>query len=192
VPGSLFPLFLKLDGRDVLVVGAGAIAERKVGSLVEAGARVRLVAPELTPELRRLAEAGAITWTQRTFEDADLEDAWLVVAATGVAEVQRRVAAAAEARRVFLLAVDDPPNASAYSGAIVRRPPFLVAISSSGATPALTRLVRDIVEQVLPGDEWVAHAKALREKWLADGTPMGERFGALVRDLQRRGGGSPP
>jgi uroporphyrin-III C-methyltransferase/precorrin-2 dehydrogenase/sirohydrochlorin ferrochelatase len=188
VPGSLFPLFLKLDGRDVLVVGAGAIAERKVGSLVEAGARVRLVAPEL----RRLAEAGAITWTQRTFEDADLEDAWLVVAATGVAEVQRRVAAAAEARRVFLLAVDDPPNASAYSGAIVRRPPFLVAISSSGATPALTRLVRDIVEQVLPGDEWVAHAKALREKWLADGTPMGERFGALVRDLQRRGGGSPP
>lgn len=192
MPGSLFPLFLKLDGRDVLVVGAGAIAERKVGSLVEAGARVRLVAPELTPELRRLAEAGAITWTQRTFEDADLEDAWLVVAATGVAEVQRRVAAAAEARRVFLLAVDDPPNASAYSGAIVRRPPFLVAISSSGATPALTRLVRDIVEQVLPGDEWVAHAKALREKWLADGTPMGERFGALVRDLQRRGGGSPP
>ena len=192
MPGSLFPLFLKLDGRDVLVVGAGAIAERKVGSLVEAGARVRLVAPEATPELRRLTEAGTIAWAQRTFEDADLEGTWLVVAATGVAEVQRRVAAAAEGRRVFLLAVDDPPNASAYSGAIVRRPPFLVAISSSGATPALTRLVRDIVEQVLPGDEWVAHAKALREKWLADGTPMGERFGALVRDLQRRAGGSPP
>jgi uroporphyrin-III C-methyltransferase/precorrin-2 dehydrogenase/sirohydrochlorin ferrochelatase len=180
---------LKLDGRDVLVVGAGAIAERKVGALIEAGARVRLVAPEATPALRGLAEAGAIAWAARPFDDDDLEGAWLVVAATGVPEVQRRIAVAAEGRRVFLLAVDDPPNASAYSGAIVRRPPFLVAISSSGATPALTRLVRDIVEQVLPGDDWVEHAKALRAKWLADGTPMGERFGALVRDLQRRAGG---
>ena len=66
----------------------------------------------------------------------------------------------------------------------MRRPPFLVAISSSGATPALTRLVREIIEQVLPGDAWIEHARALREKWIADGTPMGERFGDLVAKPQ--------
>jgi siroheme synthase-like protein len=183
---SLFPLFLKLAGRAVLVVGAGAMAERKVHSLLASGARVHLVAPQATAELKRLAAEGLLAWTARRFEESDLEGAWLVVAATGQAETQQRVAAAAEARRVFLLAVDDPPNASAYSGAIVRRPPFQIAISSSGAAPALTRVLREIIEQVLPGDAWVEHARALRERWIADGTPIGERFGALVRDLKER------
>lgn len=183
---SLFPLFLKLRERSVVVVGAGAMAERKVQSLLASGARVRLVAPEATTELQRLAAGGFVEWTVRRFEESDLEGVWLVVAATGDGATQRRVAAEAEARRVFLLAVDDPPNASAYSGAVVRRPPFMIAISSSGTTPALTRLVREIIEQALPGDAWIEHAKALREKWIADGTPMGERFGSLVRDLKER------
>ncbi len=183
---SLLPLFLKLDGRTVLVVGAGMIAERKVGSLLEAHASVRVVAPEATEGLQAKAREGVLEWIPRRFEEADAEGAWLVVAATGDAETQRRVAAAAEARRLFVLSVDDPPNASAYSGAVVSRPPFQVAISSSGATPALTRLVREIVEQVLPGDDWVEHAKKLRAQWIADGTPMGERFGQLVRSLKDR------
>jgi siroheme synthase-like protein len=183
---SLFPLFLKLDRRNVLVVGAGAMAERKVRSLLEAGAQVRLVAPDATAELRRLATERALEWAPRPFDVADLEGAWLVVAATGHPETQRRIATAAEARRVFLLAVDDPPNASAYSGAVVRKFPFLIAISSSGAAPALTRLLREIIEQVLPGDTWIEHAKALREKWTVDGTPMGERFGSLVREFKER------
>ncbi len=144
------------------------------------------MAPQATAELQRLAGEGRLEWSPRRFEESDLEGAWLVVAATGDAETQRRVAAAAERQRVFLLAVDDPPNASAYSGAVVRRPPFSIAISSSGATPALTRLLREIIEQVLPGDAWVEHAKKLREQWIADGTPVGERFGALVRALKDR------
>jgi siroheme synthase-like protein len=183
---SLLPLFLKLEGRLVLVVGAGAVAERKVTSLLGAGARVRLVAPEATAELRRIAGEGLLAWSPRPFEAGDVEGAWLIVAATGDAAVQRSVAEAAEAARVFLVAVDDPPNASAYGGAVVRRPPFLIAISSSGATPALTRLVREIIEQVLPGDAWIEHAKALRAKWIADGTPIGERFASLVRELGER------
>jgi uroporphyrin-III C-methyltransferase/precorrin-2 dehydrogenase/sirohydrochlorin ferrochelatase len=183
---SLFPLFLKLDARPVLVVGAGPVAERKVASLLSAGARVRLVAPDATPELQRLAAEGVVAWSRRPFEPADMDEAWLVVAATGDAEVQRSVAVAGESRRVFVMAVDDPLNASAYAGAVVRRPPFLVAISSSGETPALTRLVREIIEQVLPGDEWIEHARALRERWIADGTPIGERFGSLVRELKER------
>ena len=183
---SLFPLFLKLGRRTVLVVGAGAMAERKVRSLVAAGAEVRLVAPEATAELRRMADERVLEWAPRRFEERDLEGVWLVVAATGDVETQRRIAAGAEARRLFLLAVDDPANASAYSGAVVRRRPFLIAISSSGATPALTRLLREIIEQMLPGDSWIGHAKALRERWIADGTPIGERFGSLVRELKER------
>lgn len=182
---SLHPLFLKLQRRLVLVVGAGPVAERKVASLLEARASVRVVAPEATAGLQRLARAGDVTWHARAFAEADVDEAWLVFAATSDPAAQRRVAAAAEARRVFVIAVDDPPNASAYSGAVVRRSPFTIAISSSGETPALTRLVREVIEHVLPSDAWVEHAKKLRARWLAAGTPMGERFGELVRELAR-------
>ena len=80
----------------------------------------------------------------------------------------------------------DPANARerAYSGAVVRRPPFAIAISSSGAAPALTRLVRQVVESLLPSDDWIARAEHLRARWLAEGTPMQERFAQLVRELK--------
>jgi siroheme synthase-like protein len=183
---QIWPLFLKVAGRIVLVVGAGAVAERKVRSLLDAGARVRLVAPEASPELRRLAQEGAIEWRARRFEPKDAEGAWLAFAATSDPSVQREVAAAADERRLFLVAADDPANSSAYSGAIVRRAPFTIAISSSGATPALTRLLREIIEEVLPNPDWVAHAQALRAQWIATAKPMGERFGDLVRELAGR------
>jgi siroheme synthase-like protein len=184
----LLPLFLKLDGREVLVVGGGAVAERKIAALVEARASVRVVSPEATEGVQRAAADGAIRWERRAFAEADAEGAWLVFAATSDAAVQRAAAEAAKARRVFCVAVDDPPNASAYSGAVVRRPPFLVAISSQGATPALTRLLREVIEHVLPGEAWIDRAKELRARWLADGTPMGERFPELVREMTRRDG----
>lgn len=184
--GGLYPIFLKLEGRAVLVVGAGSVAERKIEALLEAGAHVRVVAPEATQRVRELAERGALQLHARPFRDSDAEGAWLVVAATGDAGVQDAAARSAGARRAFVIAVDDPANASAYSGAIVRRPPFTVAISSSGETPALTRLLREIIEHALPAESWIAHARALRRKWRADTTPMGERFGELVRELARR------
>ena len=181
---SLLPLFLKLAGKTVLVVGAGPVAERKIESLLEAGARVRVVAPLATEGVERLAREGRIDWQPRSFDDADAADVWLAFAATSDAEVQARVARATTARRVFCVAVDDPSNASAYSGALVRRAPFTIAISSGGATPALTRLVREVVEHALPGPEWVEHATRLRAKWLAEGTPMADRFAELVRDVR--------
>jgi uroporphyrin-III C-methyltransferase / precorrin-2 dehydrogenase / sirohydrochlorin ferrochelatase len=183
---ELLPLFLKLEGRDVLVLGAGEIAERKVEALLQARARVRVVAPEASEGVQGLAKQGRIAWSPRGFEEADVDGAWLVVAATSDAHVQQRAAKAAEARRVFCVAVDDPSNASAYSGSVVRRPPFSIAISSGGATPALTRLVREIVEQVLPGEAWVEHARRLRERWQKDGTPMADRFAQLVREVKDR------
>jgi uroporphyrin-III C-methyltransferase / precorrin-2 dehydrogenase / sirohydrochlorin ferrochelatase len=188
---SLYPLFLKLHGRAVLVVGGGPVAERKVAALVEGGATVRVVAPHATAGIQELARGGAIAWHARPFEEADADGVWLVVTATGDPAVEARVAEAAENRRTFVIAVDDPMHASAYSGSVVRRPPFTIAISSSGATPALTRLLREIVEQVLPGQEWVEHAKVLRARWMAARTPPEERFGELVRELKLRAGAKP-
>jgi uroporphyrin-III C-methyltransferase/precorrin-2 dehydrogenase/sirohydrochlorin ferrochelatase len=182
---SLYPIFLKLEGRRVLVVGAGAVAERKIASLREARARVRVVAPQATDAIRAWAAEGSIELLLRPFQGADAHDAWLVIAATPDAAVQESVAAAAEARGCFVVAVDDPAHASAYSGAVVRRPPFTVAISSSGATPALTRLLREVIEHVLPSEGTVARAKELRARWLAEGTPTADRFADLVRELKR-------
>lgn len=182
---DLLPLFLKVEGRPVLVVGAGAVAERKIDSLLAVGARVRVVAPAASDEVTRLAAEGRIAWRPRAFEEADLEDAWLVYAATSSPDVQRSVASAAAGRRIFCVAVDDPANASAYSGAVVRRPPMVVAISSSGAAPALTRLLREVIEHVLPAEEWVRRAEELRAQWLRDGTPMADRFAQLVGEIAR-------
>jgi uroporphyrin-III C-methyltransferase/precorrin-2 dehydrogenase/sirohydrochlorin ferrochelatase len=187
-PTALYPIFLKLRGRRVLVIGAGPVAERKIASLVDVGANVVVVAPAATTSVQQWAEEGRIAWHSRPFEAADADLAWLVIAATSDPEVQRRAALAADERRLFVLAVDDIANATAYSGAIVRRAPFTVAISSSGETPALTRLLREIIEQVLPPADWVARAKELRAEWIASGTPAAARFGELVRDFAARAG----
>ena len=183
---ALYPIFLKLRGRRVLVVGAGPVAERKIAALVEAAADVVVVAMEATPRIRERATNGDIAWHARAFIPSDADGAWLVVAATSDPAVQRAAAAAAEERRLFVLAVDDIANATAYSGAIVRRPPFTVAISSSGETPALTRLLREILEDALPPADWVEHAKALRAAWIASGIPAGSRFADLVRTFASR------
>ncbi|HEX8793321.1 MAG TPA: bifunctional precorrin-2 dehydrogenase/sirohydrochlorin ferrochelatase [Polyangiaceae bacterium] len=184
---NLLPLFLKLEGKLALVVGAGSVAERKITSLLDVGARVRVVAPEANDAVKRLADDGRVEWRARAFEEADVGGTWLVCAATSSPDVQRAVASAAEARRVFCVAVDDPPNASAYSAAVVRRPPMVVAISSSGAAPALTRLLREVIEHVLPAEEWIRRAEELRAQWLRDGTPMADRFAQLVREIARGG-----
>jgi uroporphyrin-III C-methyltransferase / precorrin-2 dehydrogenase / sirohydrochlorin ferrochelatase len=182
----LYPLFLDLEGREVLVVGAGWVGTRKIEELVLAGAAVRVVAPVATETVRARAADGSVKWAERAFEPEDVEGAWLVVAATADKEVQRAVARAAEARRVFLVAVDDVKNTSAYGASVVRRAPLTVAISSNGEAPALVRLMRELLEQILPDDDWVRRARALREEWRAKGVPIGDRFGELVRDFTHR------
>src|SRR5204863_9914895 len=129
---ELFPLFLKLAGRRVVLVGSGPVAASKVDALVRAGADLRTVEPD-------------------DFEPPDLDGAWLVVAAAP-AEVNRRVAEAAETRQVFVNAVDDPPNASAYLGGVIRRSGVTIAISTSGEAPALAGVLREGIDALLPPD----------------------------------------
>jgi uroporphyrin-III C-methyltransferase/precorrin-2 dehydrogenase/sirohydrochlorin ferrochelatase len=191
---SLFPLFLKLAGRKVLVVGAGPVALGKVRALLEAGARVSVVAPEVVPEIASLAEQGNISLCHRSFETKDLEGTWLVVAAAPH-EVNRSVAAAAESQRLYVLAVDDTSAASAYGAGTLRRGGVTVAVSTNGRAPALAGLLREALEAVLPEDleAWTAEAERQRQAWHAARVPMTERRPLLLEALnrlyeERRGG----
>src|SRR5262249_8539671 len=121
---------------------------------------------------------------RRPFAPANLDGAWLVVAAATPA-VNREVAEAAEARHVFVNAVDDPANASAFLSGVVRRDGVTIAISTSGDAPALTALVREALEALLPRDlaAWVWRARTERAAWKRDGVPMEARKPRLLRAL---------
>ena len=142
----LFPLFADLRDRSVLVVGGGAVAERKVEALLQAGARPVVGSPELTGALQAWLEAGRIRWLAGEFHDDWLREVWLVIAATDDVAVNRAVAAAAEARRLFANVVDDAELSSFHVPAIVQRGPLQVAISSGGGAPMLARHVRRQLE----------------------------------------------
>jgi uroporphyrin-III C-methyltransferase/precorrin-2 dehydrogenase/sirohydrochlorin ferrochelatase len=184
----LFPLFLKLDGRRVLVAGGGAMAAQRVRQLAGAGARVVVVAPEVRAEIEPLANEVL----RRPFRGADVDGAWLVIAAA-TPEVNRAVAAAAEARGVFVNAVDDPATASAYCGGIVRRAGALVAVSTEGRAPALAALLREGIEALLPVDleRWMARAEELRGVWKRARVAMVDRRPMLLAALNElyAGGG---
>ena len=178
----LFPLFLKLTGRRVVLVGAGVVATEKLRHLLDAGADVTVVAPEIAPAI----EASPVTLVRRGFEAADLDEAWLVVAAAPP-DVNRRVAAAAAERRIFVNAVDDPAAASAYAAAVLRRDQLTLAISTDGAAPALAGLFREALDALMPRDlaDWFAAARRAREQWLRDRVPMRERRPLLLQTLNR-------
>jgi uroporphyrin-III C-methyltransferase / precorrin-2 dehydrogenase / sirohydrochlorin ferrochelatase len=164
---ELLPLFVKLAGRRVVLVGTGPVAASKIDALVRAGADVRIIDPE-------------------AFRPADLDDAWLVVSAAS-GDINRQVADAAEARRIFVNAVDDPPNASAYLGGVVRRSGVTIAISTSGDAPALAGVLREGIDALLPADldRWTQSARDLRKTWKADGVPMEDRRPQLIDALKR-------
>jgi len=185
---DLLPVFLKLDGRRVLVVGGGPVAAGKLAGLRATGAEIVLVAPVLgEPARAEIARhPGGITVLERPFAERDLDGAWLVIAAAPP-EVNRQVATAAEARRLFVIAVDDPDAASAYGAGTLRRGGVTVAISTDGRAPALAGLLREGLEAVIPPDmdAWVAAANAQRPLWRAAGVPIGERRPLLLRALNR-------
>jgi uroporphyrin-III C-methyltransferase/precorrin-2 dehydrogenase/sirohydrochlorin ferrochelatase len=178
----MLPAFLNLVGRRVLVVGGGPVAAGKLDALLAAGAQVTVVAPEIRPELDR----PGVALERRPFEDRDVDGAWWVVAAAP-REVNRQVLAAAEARRVFVNAVDDPPNATAYAGAVVRRSDVTIAFSTGGRAPALAGLMREALDAWLPRDldTWLAAADEARREWRRAGVPMADRRPLLLQTLNR-------
>src|SRR5205807_2071405 len=193
---ELLPLFLNVTGRQVVLVGGGRVAAAKLRQLLAVGARVRVIAPEISNDLEEVARpfqgrdrgaespAPQLNLTHRPFAPSDLDDAWLVVAAA-TPEANREVAHAAESRRIFVNAVDDPPNASAYLSGVVRRDGVTIAISTSGDAPALTALVREGIDALLPADlgAWMHTARDERVEWRRDRVPMQARKPLLLRAL---------
>jgi siroheme synthase-like protein len=182
----VFATFLKLEGRRVLVVGAGPVAAGKLRPLVDAGASVTVVAPDVVGEIERLAaeRPGDVTILRRPFEAADVDGAWYVVAAAPP-DVNRAVARAAEPRCLFVNAVDDLESATAYAGALVQKAGVTIAMSTDGEAPALAGLMREALEALLPDDldQWMAQAQASRRDWLARRVPMAERRPLLLEAL---------
>jgi len=182
----LTPLFLKLTGRSVLLVGGGPVATAKARTLADAGAAVTVVSPELTPELTALAAAQGWPVRARAVAPSDLDGAWLVIAGAPP-EINRQVAAAAEERRIFTVSVDDPGNSSAYGGGVIRRGGVTVALSTDGEAPALAGLLREGLEALLPDDlaSWLDEARRLRTAWRSTAVPMAERRPLLLAALNR-------
>src|SRR6266853_607791 len=165
-PAKLFPMFLKLSARPCLVVGAGTIAESKIGSLLGAGGRLRVVAPEATPQVRSWAHSNSIEWHQRPFQPQDLEGMFLVVAATSSTELHEHIFAQATQRGVLCNIVDVPPLCDFYYPSVVQRGALQIAISTAGESPALAqRLRKQLEEQFGPEyEEWLAQLGDAREK----------------------------
>ena len=169
MPAPLFPIYIKLEGRLCLVVGAGEIAKAKIDALLEAGARITVVAPDAGLEIRALAASDRIVWQQRKYRDSDLQGAFLAIAATSDTVVNNSVFV--EARRLGILcnAVDDPPNCDFYFPAVVRRGELQVAISTAGESPAFAQKLRRAFENAFDqhlGD-WLGAIGQVRREILA-------------------------
>ncbi|MGN5113229.1 siroheme synthase CysG [Aeromonas jandaei] len=171
------PIFCRLDNKPVLLVGGGEVAERKARLLLDAGAHLTVVAPELDPELAELAANGSIEWLAGEFASEQLAGKWLVVAATDRREVNALVYQSANRARIFANVVDDPKRSSFIMPSIIDRSPLMVAISSGGKAPVLARLLREKLEALLPQHLGVvaAFAGSLRDRVKARFASMGER-----------------
>jgi siroheme synthase-like protein len=143
---ALLPVGLRVEGRAVLVVGAGRVAARKAAALVEQGATVTVVAPHHSPEMDRVPVASRRT---EAFRPSHLDGAWFVVTATGDAAVDAMVHAHAEHRRIWCNAADDPAHCSAVLPAVVRRGDVTVSVSTGGRSPAVASWLRRRIEAML-------------------------------------------
>jgi precorrin-2 dehydrogenase/sirohydrochlorin ferrochelatase len=142
-----YPVFLRLENKPCLVVGGGAVALRKALDLVECGGRVTVVAETLTPEITELEESGDVTLVRRRFRPEDLAETFLVFAATDDRAVNAGIAGLARERNILVNAVDDPDQCDFISGAVVRRGPLCIAVSTSGCGPLIAARIREEIEE---------------------------------------------
>ncbi|MFY9744901.1 MAG: bifunctional precorrin-2 dehydrogenase/sirohydrochlorin ferrochelatase [Acidobacteriaceae bacterium] len=184
---TLLPIFLRLERRPCLVVGAGTVAMAKIESLRAAGAAITVVAPEAIPAIRELAEQGTLMWHRRVFEPADLSGIFLVIAATNAPGANHEVYEEALRQNILCNAVDDPPNCDFYFGSVVARGDLQIAISTAGESPALAQRLRREIDAQLPADlgAWLGELGGLRREVRA-ATPPGEPRNLVLHELAQR------
>ena len=184
---SLFPIFLKLQGKKCVIVGGGVIGEGKARGLLRSGARVVVVAPQVRPALQKLAAAGAVTWRKGAFRPADLREAFLVVAATDSIEQNRVISRHCRRLGVLCNAVDDPGHCDFFYPAVVRRGALQIAISTDGRSPALAKRLRAELERQFGPEyaEWLEEVGERRRKILSQNMPAARRSKLLEKIADR-------
>jgi uroporphyrin-III C-methyltransferase / precorrin-2 dehydrogenase / sirohydrochlorin ferrochelatase len=184
---SLLPIFVNLENRRVLLVGAGNVALEKIGTLLKTGPQLRVVAPRVLPEVHRLAKEGKLELVERAFEPEDIEGSFLVITATDSPDVNRVVYREAVARNIPCNSVDDIPNCDFFFGSIVSRGNLQIAISTAGESPAVAQRLRREIDEQLPQDfgEWLARLGELRREVL-ETHPRGEDRRLLLHELAER------
>jgi siroheme synthase-like protein len=147
-----YPIFLDVTDRPVVLVGGGRVALEKIGKLVDAGAEVTVVAPELIPEVRAYVDDGRAEHIDRPFEAGDTDGNWLVMVATDDGAVNRSVADEARANGILVNAADDASNCDFILGSLVKRGSLQVTASTGGGSPAMARWLRERLEEFLSED----------------------------------------
>ena len=171
---SYYPIFVQMEGMRALVVGGGAVARRKVETLLGFGADVSMVSRDLTPELTRLVDAGKVRFLGPEMADRFFEDVSLVIAATDDAALNHEVSQGARQRGLLVNAVDQPADCTFIVPSIVRRGDLLIAVSTSGRSPAFSKKIRKRLEDEF-GDEYarfLALMGRVRQRVLAMGLPQ--------------------
>lgn len=157
-----YPVFLDLQGKPVVVVGGGKVAERKALTLLICGARITVVSPALTKKLFHLVQAGAIRHRNRRWRPSDLQEAFLVIAATNDRKNNAKIAGRVDTRFRLINTVDDPARCNVIAPSVIARGDLIIAVSTSGRSPALARRIRQELERSF-GNEYAGFLKILRE-----------------------------
>ncbi len=183
----LLPVFLKLEGRPVLIIGAGNVAFEKIESLLVTGAHLHVVAPWALPQVHQLHQAGRIELHERRYAESDLNGVFLAIAATDDAAVNHLMYTSATSRGILANAVDDPPFCDFYFASVVRRGPLQIAISTAGESPAVAQGLRREIDAALPQDmgPWLAELGSLRREVLS-AHPRSEARKRLLHTLAQR------
>ncbi len=174
---TLFPMFMKLEGRSCLVVGAGSVGEPKIGSLLASEASVRVIAPAVSATVAEWAQAGLIIWEAREFRTSDLHGVSLVIVATSSRDVNESIFREARRRNILCNVVDDPEHCDFYYPAVVRRGDLQLAISTNGKSPALAQRIRRELEMEFGPEygEWLEELGKIRQQLFASGMNPDDR-----------------
>ena len=184
---TLFPMFVKLEGRSCLVVGAGSVGEPKIGGLLASEASVRVVAPKARATVAEWARAGVIVWEAREFQSSDLDGVFLVIVATSFRNVNESIFLEARRRNILCNVVDDPKHCDFYYPAVVRRGDLQLAISTNGQSPALAQRIRRELEVEFGPDygEWLEELGRIRQQLFASGMNPDDRRRVLHKLASR-------
>ena len=181
---ALYPVFLKLENRKVLIVGGGAVAEQKIEGVLRSATDVTVIAPDITPRIGQWAQDGRLSHIQQEFTAGMAQGYFLVIAATDSPALNHAVYAEARAAGALCNAVDDIPYCDFYAPALVSRGEFQIAISTGGNSPALAQRVRKNLETQygLEYESWTAWLGRMRSM-LRNALPAGERRKELLHLL---------